>query len=969
MVTKINKIAPKLVSSTPDVSSSAINPHQNLVLTFDESVKAGSGYITISSGKDVHKIAITDKQVTISGTTVTINPTDDLLFNSHYTVKIDAAAINDLAGNKFGGKIFTFDTADTIAPVLRTTSPANGNKLVAVNRNIDFNFSEKIKLGSGNILLTHGTDVIKIPVNDPQVTISNVKLTLNPTTDFALGGVYTVSLDAGAVKDLAGNAFAGDSAGFTFYTKPAPVTHTTVPVVTPPVTPPVVTPPVVTPLVVTPPVVTPPVIPPVVTPPVTPPVVTPPVTPPVVTPPTPTIDLPLNPNDKTAPTLLSFTPQDNSLNVVKSANIVLNFNEAIKAGIGNIVLSGGNNDVRVIDIKDSTQVTISGKTITINPTADLKSNNFYSVHLNAGVVKDLSNNNFAGINDDTTFNFRTAIGLAITGKAIDGYLAGATVTMTGSDGKTYTTTTDANGNFSFPADTPQGSLTTSGGIDLSTGKAFNGVLTAPAGSTMITPLTTLQNAFMEATPGMTAEQAETKVATALGFTATAANPTFDLTKFDPIAAVKNGDAGAADLMASSAKVANLLVVASNTLISAGGSTVTSEQSWAALTKSLVNTIDSAANGKIDLADTTLLTNVLISSATEIAKSTTQVSLNLVSDISKVADTFATNLSTAAKNIDSVVSSSGDSTALLASIATVSVTTQSTDTVSAITPVVPIVSPVVIPPVDNSGGGGGSSSDTTPPTLSSSSPTDNATDVATTSNIVLTFSEAVQKGTGNIVVTNLTDNSIVTIPIAGDLTHGSVAISGSTVTINPTDDLKPSYQYSVKIDSTAIKDSSGNQFAGINNNTTLNFTTAAPAQTETSGNDVLNANQSSVLATAVSFDASQGNDEYVLNTVPVSGSLQTANIKINGFGSGDKLVFEVSNTAQGFSEVDALYSISDDTSDIKLIANDHGSVQTITLVGLSSLSHPLSVGKNIDTISELNTLMTSHGFISPISFII
>ena len=68
MVTKIDKTAPKLVSSTPKTGSVAIDLHQNVVLKFDETVKAGTGNIIISSGKDVHKIAITDKaQVKIIG--------------------------------------------------------------------------------------------------------------------------------------------------------------------------------------------------------------------------------------------------------------------------------------------------------------------------------------------------------------------------------------------------------------------------------------------------------------------------------------------------------------------------------------------------------------------------------------------------------------------------------------------------------------------------------------------------------------------------------------------------------------------------------------------------------------------------------------------------------------------------------------------------------------------------------------
>src|SRR5262245_29030740 len=51
-----------------------------------------------------------------------------------------------------------------------------------------------------------------------------------------------------------------------------------------------------------------------------------------------------------------------------------------------------------------------------------------------------------------------------------------------------------------------------------------------------------------------------------------------------------------------------------------------------------------------------------------------------------------------------------------------------------------------------------SGDTTPPTLSSSNPADDSINVAVASDIVLTFSEAVQKGVGNIVIKRVSDNS-------------------------------------------------------------------------------------------------------------------------------------------------------------------------------------------------------------------
>jgi methionine-rich copper-binding protein CopC len=118
----------------------------------------------------------------------------------------------------------------------------------------------------------------------------------------------------------------------------------------------------------------------------------------------------------------------------------------------------------------------------------------------------------------------------------------------------------------------------------------------------------------------------------------------------------------------------------------------------------------------------------------------------------------------------------------------------------------------------------SNTDTTPPTLTSSSPTDNATGIATNSNIVLTFNENIAFGTGNIQVIDITDGTnSFTIDAAAPGVQAS--INNNILTINPNSGLDDSSNYAIQIAATAIDDTSANSFAGITNNTTLDFTTA------------------------------------------------------------------------------------------------------------------------------------------------
>ena len=109
-----------------------------------------------------------------------------------------------------------------------------------------------------------------------------------------------------------------------------------------------------------------------------------------------------------------------------------------------------------------------------------------------------------------------------------------------------------------------------------------------------------------------------------------------------------------------------------------------------------------------------------------------------------------------------------------------------------------------------------------PTLTSASPSDDASNVSVSSNIVLTFNEVVDAESGNIDIINTSTGEAIEIDVTGSLLSGS----GTTeITINPSSDLENDTSYHVKIDSTAFDDAVGNSYAGISNTTTLNFTTA------------------------------------------------------------------------------------------------------------------------------------------------
>ena len=108
-----------------------------------------------------------------------------------------------------------------------------------------------------------------------------------------------------------------------------------------------------------------------------------------------------------------------------------------------------------------------------------------------------------------------------------------------------------------------------------------------------------------------------------------------------------------------------------------------------------------------------------------------------------------------------------------------------------------------------------------PSLTSSSPSDNASNVTVSSDIVLTFNEAVDAESGNIDIVNTSTGETIEIDVTGALLSGS----GTTeITINPSSDLEHDTSYYVKIDSSAFDDAAGNSYAGVSSTTTFNFST-------------------------------------------------------------------------------------------------------------------------------------------------
>lgn len=463
--------APQVLTQLPADDATAVAPGADLVLTFSEQVRAGSGTISVFSanGALLGSITATDTaQVRFNGNTVTIDPAVNLPTGQSYYVLVSAGAITDLSGNGWAGitstTAWTFSTgaSDTAAPVVVTLTPADNAATVNAASNLVMLFNEPVAAGTGNIVIRNGSTVVAtIAANDTgRVSISGSTVTINPSADLPVNADLHVTVDAGALRDTAGNAFAGitGSTVWNFHTSGSgatddyPYATNTSGVVT-------VNGPATSGVIETPedadlfkvtlvagttytfslqrsgaggltnPYLQLYGIQPNAT-----------TVPPLITQDddgggagnarisytpttsgtyflaawdydtgTGTYTLSATTQDSGGPALVNIAPQDDAAQVNAAADLVLTFSEAVLRGTGSIrIYTAAGTLAREVSVSDTANVVINGATVTVNPGANLPSGTAFYVNIDANAFRDQAGNGFDGLAGSTSWNFSTA---------------------------------------------------------------------------------------------------------------------------------------------------------------------------------------------------------------------------------------------------------------------------------------------------------------------------------------------------------------------------------------------------------------------------------------------------------------------------------------------------------------------------------------------------------------------------------
>lgn len=208
-------VAPTVQSVSPTAGATAIAVGANLVITFSEAVRAGTGRIDLRKADgslfetfDVYN----SSSLQFSGNVLTIDPTKTLAYSTSYRLELAAGSVKDSAGNAFaGGTTHEFTTAappDKTAPSLTGGTPAPGSTGASTTADLLLQFNEPIARGSGAITLrtAAGTQIERFDAASSRVTVDGNTLRIDPSADLSGGSSYRIELSSGSIKDLSGNA-------------------------------------------------------------------------------------------------------------------------------------------------------------------------------------------------------------------------------------------------------------------------------------------------------------------------------------------------------------------------------------------------------------------------------------------------------------------------------------------------------------------------------------------------------------------------------------------------------------------------------------------------------------------------------------------------------------------------------------------------------------------------------------------
>ncbi|MEP4531846.1 MAG: Ig-like domain-containing protein [Cyclobacteriaceae bacterium] len=219
---------PDIFSFSPEAGGEATDVEEDLIVTFNENIQLSTGTIQLfREGSLVETFSLpSSSKVSVTDRTLTIDPTTNLSIDGAvYHLTISSGAVQDLSGRSFAGisdnSTWSFEAPDQTGPVVQSLSPANGaTDVTRINNEWTINFNEPInrhvhndiyikEVGTGNILATAysaNSDHISVSSN-----VFEIKSVVTSTIEY--GTEVYVEIPTNFIIDEKGNFFGGIAAG------------------------------------------------------------------------------------------------------------------------------------------------------------------------------------------------------------------------------------------------------------------------------------------------------------------------------------------------------------------------------------------------------------------------------------------------------------------------------------------------------------------------------------------------------------------------------------------------------------------------------------------------------------------------------------------------------------------------------------------------------------------------------------
>jgi hypothetical protein len=193
----------------------------DIVITFDEDVEVGTGYVTIYKAEDDSVVEALDVEdgdyVEVDNPDVYFYLTEPLESDTEYYIKIDATAFDDTSGNSFAGiadeTTWNFRTYDDVNPTITSLSPEDNENKINTNSDLVITFDEIVNIDEGYITIYKSFDdsqIEAVDVESEQVGGDGTNtITINLNTGLDYSTDYYVFIGEDAFYDENDNYFGG----------------------------------------------------------------------------------------------------------------------------------------------------------------------------------------------------------------------------------------------------------------------------------------------------------------------------------------------------------------------------------------------------------------------------------------------------------------------------------------------------------------------------------------------------------------------------------------------------------------------------------------------------------------------------------------------------------------------------------------------------------------------------------------